>query len=348
MPQIIQSQLVGIEAQRRANDKDKMRWDPNSYLQSSLQQKAITSQAQKFAHETESLIQAGLVADGSINKHGNMHRTYTDWAKQAQVPKDEVKDTKTNEVIKTEDTTVPSGGGAVTGNSNYSLGYTGIGNTGHVKNTMLGQPYSMTDADKQQLSQMIPALTPEYFAEGGKLEVLAGHDATPFSPENLNELRTQVGRPDLTQAEAQQMLAVARASDMQRGLENELLSKGVVLPFGGVSINAYKGDTKRNPEQRFSGFGLSGTYGADGKKVSTNTNSKLPPKGSKKYEDNELTPAMKAWKQEMDMKTAALKMWNPAWATIKKSQYLKGLEEKKAKQGEAERQKRMEDRYGKR
>ena len=59
-------------------------------------------------------------------------------------------------------------------------------------------------------------------------------------------------------------------------------------------------------------------------------------------------PAMKSWKKEMDMKTAALKMWNPAWSMIKKSQYLKGLEDKKEKQGEAERQKRMEDRYGKR
>ena len=348
MPQIIQSQLVGIEAQRRANDKDKMRWDPNSYLQSSLQQKAITSQAQKFAHETESLIQAGLVADGSINKHGNMHRTYTDWAKQAQAPPEQVQEQKVEEVVTPEQPTVPSGGGAVTGNAGYALGYTGVGNTGHVKNTMLGQPYSMTDADRKQLEGLVPALTPEYFKNGGKLEVLSGHDATPFSPKNLEEFRYQTGRPDLTDAEAQQMLAVSRGSDMQRGLEMELLSKGITLPFGGVSINAYKGDTKRNPEQRFSGFGLSGTYGADGNKVSTNTNSKLPPKGSKKYEDTELTPAMKSWKKEMDMKTAALKMWNPAWATIKKSQYLKGLEEKKAKQGEAERQKRMEDRYGKR
>ena len=348
MPQIIQSQLNGIEAQRRVNDKDKMRWDPNSYLQSSLQQKAITSQAQKFAHESEALIQAGLVADASISQDGNMHRTYTDWAKQAQAPIEQAPPEQKVEEIVAPEKPIPSGSGAVTGNSNYSLGYTGIGNTGHVKNTMLGQPYSMTDADKQQLAQMIPALTPEYFANGGKLEVLSGHDATPFSPENLNEFRTQVGRPDLTDAEAQQMLAVARGSDMQRGLENELLSKGITLPFGGVSINAYKGDTKRNPEQRFSGFGLSGTYGADGKKVSTNTNSKLPPKGSKKYEDNELTPAMKAWKQEMDMKTAALKMWNPAWATIKKSQYLKSLEDKKEQKGNAERQKRMEDRYGKR
>ena len=115
-----------------------------------------------------------------------------------------------------------------------------------------------------------------------------------------------------------------------------------------MSVNAYKGDTKKNPEQRFSGFGLSGTYGADGKTVSTGTNSKLPPKGSKKYEDSDMTPAMKSWKKEMDMKTAALKMWNPAWSMIKKSQYLKGLEDKKEKQGEAERQKRMEDRYGKR
>ena len=348
MPHIVQSQLNGIEAQRRANDKDKMRWDPNTYLQSSAQQKAITNQAQKFAHETEALIQAGLVADGSISNDGNMHRTYTDWAKQAQVPKDEVKDTKTDEVVKTDNPIIPSGSGSITGNAGYELGYTGIGNTGHVKNTMLGQPYSMSDADKEQLAKLIPALTPEYFAKGGKLEVLSGHDATPFAPKNLEEFRIQTGRPDLTDAEAQQMLAVSRGSDMQRGLEMELLSKGITLPFGGVSINAYKGDTKRNPEQRFSGFGLSGTYGADGNKVSTNTNSKLPPKGSRKYEDSELTPAMKSWKQEMDMKTAALKMWNPAWATIKKSQYLKGLEEKKAKQGEAERQKRMEDRYGKR
>ena len=102
MPQVIQSQLSGIEAQRRANDKDKMRWDPNSYLQSSLQQKAITSQAQKFAHETESLIQAGLVADGSINKHGNMHRTYTDWAKQAQAPPEQVQEQKVEEVVTPE------------------------------------------------------------------------------------------------------------------------------------------------------------------------------------------------------------------------------------------------------
>ena len=325
-----------------------MRWDPNSYLQSSLQQKAITSQAQKFAHETESLIQAGLVADGSISKDGNMHRTYTDWAKQAQAPIEQAPPEQKVEEIVAPEKPIPSGGGAVTGNASYDLGYTGIGNTGHIKNTMLGQPYSMTDADKQQLAQIIPVLTPEYFANGGKLEVLSGHDATPFSPENLNEFRTQVGRPDLTDAEAQQMLAVARGSDMQRGLENELLSKGIALPFGGVSINAYKGDTKRNPEQRFSGFGLSGTYGADGNKVSTNTNSKLPPKGSTKYEDNELTPAMKAWKQEMDMKTAALKMWNPAFSTIKRSQYLKSLEDKKEQKGNAERQKRMEDRYGKR
>ena len=348
MPQIVQSQLVGIEAQQRINNKDKMRWDPNTYLQSSLQQKAITSQAQKFAHETESLIAAGLVADGSISKDGNMHRTYTDWAKQAQAPPEQVQEQKVEEVVTPEQPKIPSGGGAVTGNAGYALGYTGIGNTGHVKNTMLGQPYSMTDADRKQLEGIIPSLTPDYFAQGGKLEVLSGHDATPFSPKNLEEFRYQTGRPDLTDAEAQQMLAVSRGSDMQRGLEMELLSKGITLPFGGVSINAYKGDTKRNPEQRFSGFGLSGTYGADGNKVSTNTNSKLPPKGSKKYEDTELTPAMKSWKKEMDMKTAALKMWNPAWAMKKRSQYLTDQKSKAEAKGEAERQKRMEDRYGKR
>ena len=141
MPQIVQSQLNGIEAQRRANDKDKMRWDPNTYLQSSLQQKAITSQAQKFAHETESLIQAGLVADGSISKDGNMHRTYTDWAKQAQAPIEQAPpEQKVEEVVTPEQPIAPSGNGVVAGNNNYSLGYTGIGNTGHVKNTMLGQP----------------------------------------------------------------------------------------------------------------------------------------------------------------------------------------------------------------
>ena len=209
MPQIVQSQLNGIEAQRRANDKDKMRWDPNSYLQSSLQQKAITSQAQKFAHETESLIAAGLVADGSISKDGNMHRTYTDWAKQAQAPIEKVQDTKTDEVIKKDDPIITSGNGVVAGNNNYSLGYTGIGNTGHIKNTMLGQAYSMSDADRQQLAQITPALTPEYFKQGGKLEVSAGHDDTKFSPTNLEEFRTQVGRPDLTDAEAQYMLATS-------------------------------------------------------------------------------------------------------------------------------------------
>ena len=123
MPQILQSQLVGIEAQRRANDKDKMRWDPNSYLQSSVQQKAITTQAQKFAHETEALIQAGLVADGSINKHGNMHRTYTDWAKQAQAPIEQAPPEQKVEEIVAQEKPIPSGGGAVTGNSNYSLRY---------------------------------------------------------------------------------------------------------------------------------------------------------------------------------------------------------------------------------
>ena len=348
MPQIVQSQLEGIKAQRKANDKNQMRWDPNSYLQSSLQQKAITSQAQKFAHETESLIQAGLAADGSVSKDGNMHRTYTDWAKQAQAPIKQEPEKEIEKVVTAEQPTVPSGSGAVAGNAGYALGQIGIGDPKHIANTMLGQPYSMSVSDKEQLGQITPALTPEYFDKGGKLEVSSGHDATPFSPENLNTFRTQTGRPDLTDAEAQQMLAVSRGSDMQRGLEMELLSKGITLPFGGVSINAYKGDTKRNPEQRFSGFGLSGTYGADGKTVSTNTNSKIPPKGSRRYEDNEMTPAMKAWKKEMDMKTAAMKMWNPAFATIKKSQYLKNLSDKQEAKGKAERQKRMEDTYGKR
>ena len=348
MPQIIQSQLAGIEAQRRANDKTKMQWDPNTYLQSSMQQKAITSQAQKFAHETEALIQAGLVADGSISKDGNMHRTYTDWAKQVDIPKDEVKNIKTDEVVKADDKPIPSGSGDVAANAGYDLGYTGIGNTGHVKNTMLGQPYSLSDAEKTQLNQMIPALTPDYFKQGGRLEVMSGHDATPFSKANLDEFRVQTGRPNLTDAEAQYMLAQSRGSDMQRGLEMELLGKGIVLPFNGVSVNAYKGDTKRNPEQRFSGFGLSGTYGADGKKVSTNTNSKLPPKGSTKYDESKSTYAMKAWKDEMDMKTAALKMWNPAWAMKKRSQYLADQKSKAEAKGEADRQKRMEDRYGKR
>ena len=87
MPQIVNSQIEGINAQRKANDKDKMRWDPNQFLQSAIQKKQITMGQQKYADQTEALIQAGLVAEGSNNEYGNMHRVYTDWAKPEQIEK---------------------------------------------------------------------------------------------------------------------------------------------------------------------------------------------------------------------------------------------------------------------
>ena len=87
MPQIVNSQIEGINAQRKANDKDKMRWDPNQFLQSAIQKKQITMGQQKYADQTEALIQAGLVAEGSNNEYGNMHRVYTDWAKPEDIKK---------------------------------------------------------------------------------------------------------------------------------------------------------------------------------------------------------------------------------------------------------------------
>ena len=327
MPQIVNSQIEGINAQRKANDKDKMRWDPNQFLQSAIQKKQITMGQQKYADQTEALIQAGLVAEGSNNEYGNMHRVYTDWAKPEQIEKikeiEKQQEQKKDEVIQPG----PSGKGNVAASAKYPLGNNGIGTNTHIANTIFGNPYQMSESDNLKLDNIIPAMTPEYFANGGKLNVFAGHDATKFAPENLQALRDKLGKPDLTDAEGQYILATSRATDMARGIHNSLMSKGVALPLNGIQINPYKGNTVKNEAQRFSGFGLSGEYSDAGKKFE----SKPPvlPKGSTAYDPNTMTATMQEWKKNMDNMSAFLKVQNPAYVakrmeSLKKDKPSKG------------------------
>lgn len=329
MPQIVNSQIEGINAQRKANDKDKMRWDPNQFLQSAIQKKQITMGQQKYADQTEALIQAGLVAEGSNNEYGNMHRVYTDWAKPEQIEKikeiEKQQEQKKDEVIQPG----PSGKGNIGASTKYPLGNTGIGTNTHIANTIFGNPYQMSESDNLKLDNIIPAMTPEYFANGGKLNVFAGHDATKFAPENLQALRDKLGKPDLTDAEAQYILSTSRATDMSRGIHNSLMSKGIALPLNGIQINPYKGNTVKNEAQRFSGFGLSGEYSDAGKKFE----SKPPvlPKGSTAYDPNTMTATMQEWKKNMDNMSAFLKVQNPAYVSKRMESLKKNKESKGAK-----------------
>ena len=329
MPQIVNSQIEGINAQRKANDKDKMRWDPNQFLQSAIQKKQITMGQQRYADQTEALIQAGLVAEGSNNEYGNMHRVYTDWAKPEQIEKikeiEKQQEQKKDEVIQPG----PSGKGNIGASTTYPLGNTGIGTNTHIANTIFGNPYQMSESDNLKLDNIIPAMTPEYFANGGKLNVFAGHDATKFTPENLQALRDKLGKPDLTDAEGQYILATSRASDMARGIQNALIGKGVAVPMNGIQINPYKGDTKKNEAQRFSGFSLSGEYSDAGKKFE----SKPPvlPKGSTAYDPNTMTATMQEWKKNMDNMSAFLKVQNPAYVSKRMESWKKNKESKGAK-----------------
>lgn len=329
MPQIVNSQIEGINAQRKANDKDKMRWDPNQFLQSAIQKKQITMGQQKYADQTEALIQAGLVAEGSNNEYGNMHRVYTDWTKPEQIEKikeiEKQQEQKKDEVIQPG----PSGKGNIEASTKYPLGNTGIGTNTHIANTIFGNPYQMSESDNLKLDNIIPAMTPEYFANGGKLNVFAGHDATKFAPENLQALRDKLGKPDLTDAEAQYILATSRATDMARGIHNSLMSKGIALPLNGIQINPYKGNTVKNEAQRFSGFGLSGEYSDAGKKFE----SKPPvlPKGSTAYDPNTMTATMQEWKKNMDNMSAFLKVQNPAYVSKRMKSWEKNKESKGAK-----------------
>ena len=327
MPQIVNSQIEGINAQRKANDKDKMRWDPNQFLQSAIQKKQITMGQQKYADQTEALIQAGLVAEGSNNEYGNMHRVYTDWAKPEQIEKikeiEKQQEQKKDEVIQPG----PSGKGNVEASAKYPLGNNGIGTNTHIANTIFGNPYQMSESDNLKLDNIIPSMTPEYFANGGKLNVFAGHDATKFAPENLQALRDKLGKPDLTDAEGQYILSTSRANDMAMGIHNTLMSKGVALPLNGIQVNPYKGNTVKNEAQRFSGFGLSGEYSDAGKKFE----SKPPvlPKGSTAYDPNTMTATMQEWKKNMDNMSAFLKVQNPAYVakrmeSLKKDKPSKG------------------------
>ena len=329
MPQIVNSQIEGINAQRKANDKDKMRWDPNQFLQSAIQKKQITMGQQKYADQTEALIQAGLVAEGSNNEYGNMHRVYTDWAKPEQIEKikeiEKQQEQKKDEVIQPG----PSGKGNVGASAKYPLGNNGIGTNTHIANTIFGNPYQMSESDNLKLDNIIPSMTPEYFANGGKLNVFAGHDATPFAPANLQALRDKLGKPDLTDAEAQYILSTSRASDMSRGIQNTLIGKGIAVPMNGIQINPYKGDTKKNEAQRFSGFGLSGEYSDAGKKFE----SKPPvlPKGSTAYDPNTMTATMQEWKKNMDNMSAFLKVQNPAYVAKRMESWKKDKPSKGAK-----------------
>lgn len=329
MPQIVNSQIEGINAQRKANDKDKMRWDPNQFLQSAIQKKQITMGQQKYADQTEALIQAGLVAEGSNNEYGNMHRVYTDWAKPEQIEKikeiEKQQEQKKDEVIQPG----PSGKGNIGASTKYPLGNTGVGTNTHIANTIFGNPYQMSESDNLKLDNIIPAMTPEYFANGGKLNVFAGHDATKFAPENLQALRDKLGKPDLTDAEAQYILSTSRATDMSRGIHNSLMSKGIALPLNGIQINPYKGNTVKNEAQRFSGFGLSGEYSDAGKKFE----SKPPvlPKGSTAYDPNTMTATMQEWKKNMDNMSAFLKVQNPAYVSKRMESLKKNKESKGAK-----------------
>ena len=329
MPQIVNSQIEGINAQRKANDKDKMRWDPNQFLQSAIQKKQITMGQQKYADQTEALIQAGLVAEGSNNEYGNMHRVYTDWTKPEQIEKikeiEKQQEQKKDEVIQPG----PSGKGNIGASTKYPLGNTGIGTNTHIANTIFGNPYQMSESDNLKLDNIIPAMTPEYFANGGKLNVFAGHDATKFAPENLQALRDKLGKPDLTDAEAQYILSTSRATDMSRGIHNSLMSKGIALPLNGIQINPYKGNTVKNESQRFSGFGLSGEYSDAGKKFE----SKPPvlPKGSTAYDPNTMTATMQEWKKNMDNMSAFLKVQNPAYVSKRMKSWEKNKESKGAK-----------------
>lgn len=329
MPQIVNSQIEGINAQRKANDKDKMRWDPNQFLQSAIQKKQITMGQQKYADQTEALIQAGLVAEGSNNEYGNMHRVYTDWAKPEQIEKikeiEKQQEQKKDEVIQPG----PSGKGNIGASTKYPLGNNGVGTNTHIANTIFGNPYQMSESDNLKLDNIIPAMTPEYFANGGKLNVFAGHDATKFTPENLQALRDKLGKPDLTDAEAQYILSTSRATDMSRGIHNSLMSKGIALPLNGIQINPYKGNTVKNEAQRFSGFGLSGEYSDAGKKFE----SKPPvlPKGSTAYDPNTMTATMQEWKKNMDNMSAFLKVQNPAYVSKRMESLKKNKESKGAK-----------------
>ena len=329
MPQIVNSQIEGINAQRKANDKDKMRWDPNQFLQSAIQKKQITMGQQKYADQTEALIQAGLVAEGSNNEYGNMHRVYTDWTKPEQIEKikeiEKQQEQKKDEVIQPG----PSGKGNIGASTKYPLGNTGIGTNTHIANTIFGNPYQMSESDNLKLDNIIPAMTPDYFANGGKLNVFAGHDATKFAPENLQALRDKLGKPDLTDAEGQYILATSRATDMARGIHNSLMSKGIALPLNGIQINPYKGNTVKNEAQRFSGFGLSGEYSDAGKKFE----SKPPvlPKGSTAYDPNTMTATMQEWKKNMDNMSAFLKVQNPAYVSKRMKSWEKNKESKGAK-----------------
>lgn len=329
MPQIVNSQIEGINAQRKANDKDRMRWDPNQFLQSAIQKKQITMGQQKYADQTEALIQAGLVAEGSNNEYGNMHRVYTDWAKPEQIEKikeiEKQQEQKKDEVIQPG----PSGKGNIGASTKYPLGNNGVGTNTHIANTIFGNPYQMSESDNLKLDNIIPAMTPEYFANGGKLNVFAGHDATKFAPENLQALRDKLGKPDLTDAEGQYILATSRASDMARGIHNSLMSKGVALSLNGIQINPYKGNTVKNEAQRFSGFGLSGEYSDAGKKFE----SKPPvlPKGSTAYDPNTMTATMQEWKKNMDNMSAFLKVQNPAYVSKRMESLKKNKESKGAK-----------------
>ena len=331
MPQIVNSQIEGINAQRKANDKDKMRWDPNQFLQSAIQKKQITMGQQKYADQTEALIHAGLVAEGSNNEYGNMHRVYTDWAKPEDIKKVEeiVKPPAEAPMPPPPNLPGPSGKGNVGASAKYPLGTVGVGTTNHIANTIFGNPYQMSESDNLKLDNIIPALTPEYFANGYKLNVFAGHDATKFTPENLQALRDKLGKPDLTDAEAQYILSTSRASDMSRGIQNTLIGKGIAVPMNGIQINPYKGDTKKNEAQRFSGFGLSGEYSDAGKKFE----SKPPvlPKGSTAYDPNTMTATMQEWKKNMDNMSAFLKVQNPAYVAKRMESWKKDKPSKGAK-----------------
>ena len=332
MPQIIQSNITSINAQRRANDKDRARWDANTYLQSAATKKQITTADQKYADDTEAGIQAGILTEGSTDKYGNKHRVFADWGKPDAVPtpKEEVAPPIEPPMPpQPEPVPGPSGSGQIQPRANYGLGNVGVGKQNHISNQMFGNPYTMSPEEQTQLSNITPALTPQYFNDGGKIKIDAGHDATPFSPANAEALRQQLGKPDLTDEELQYMLATSRGYDMSRTIGNELLNKGVSVPLKGIQINPYKGDQYKNPEQRFSGFGLSGEYSDSTKKVESKPTK--APKGSTPYDESKMTPAMLDWKKTMESVDAYLKVQNPVYRAKAQERWRQNKEKKGAK-----------------
>lgn len=329
MPQIVSSQIGSINAQRKASDKDNMRWDANKYLQSAIQQKQIATSAKNWNQQGEALIQAGLVSEQTQDKYGNQHRVYTRWDKPEEQPVVEPEVTINRPdmpALPTIQKEGPSGAGKIAENQNYPLGNVGVGTPNHIASSIMGSPYQLSDSDRTQLDGIIPSITPDYFKSGGKIVVNSGHDATKYDPKNLEAIRKAVNNPNLTDEEAQYMLATSRGSDMSRSIHTELMNKGIALPLTAIQVNPYKGDKVKNESQRFSSFGLSGKYNDD-TKTFENQSPKIP-KGSNAYDDTQATPTMQEWKKTMNSLSAYMKMQDPRYISGRKKVWDKEAEKK--------------------